>query len=129
MYAIRSLIHARTKLASVCILLAFTMRAAVSGEPVLHDHVASDKPAQEDVSCVPVAERAGRKLGCFITHTEMLGTLSKAPLYWHLHKYRTRQAAELAKAEHSSVVDSFGEVWLFTIAGATWTASGGERNP
>ena len=124
---IRSVNQFRTTLPSVCILLAFTLGPALSAEPAMRDHMASDNPAQQDVSCVPVAERTGRKLGCFVTYTELLGKLPQIPLYWHLHKYKTRQSAESAKESHSSVVDSFGDVWLFTIAPEGWNAKGGER--
>jgi quercetin dioxygenase-like cupin family protein len=93
----------------------------------MHDHTASDDPSQQNVRCVPVAERADRKLGCFITHTEVLGKLPHVPLYWHLFKYQMREAAESAKGEYGSVVESYGDVWLFTIAAATWNAKGGER--
>ena len=110
-----------------CILFAVPLGSAVSAEPPTHDHMASDNPAQQDVTCIPVAERAGRKLGCFITRTELLGRLPKIPLYWHLYKYLTREAAESAKGDYGSVVESYGDVWLFTIAAATWNAKGGER--
>ncbi|HEY0800760.1 MAG TPA: hypothetical protein VGD54_07950, partial [Steroidobacteraceae bacterium] len=72
-------------------------------------------------------ERAGRELGCWITHTEELGRLPQTPLYWHLYKYKTIKAAESAKVKHSSVVESYGDVWLFTIAATGWRARGGER--
>jgi quercetin dioxygenase-like cupin family protein len=79
------------------------------------------------VQCVPLAERADRKLGCFITQTELLGKLPKIPLYWHLLKFQTREAAETAKARYGSVVNSFGDIWLFTIAPASWNAKSGVR--
>lgn len=126
MRTIRSLIQVRTALPSVCILLSFVLGPALRAAPSSPDRAVSEDLAQ-NVACVPVAERAGRKRGCFITHTELLGKLPKIPLYWHLHKYQTRQGAESAKEDHGSVVDSFGDVWLFTIAPESWNAKGGER--
>src|ERR1041384_7504821 len=82
---------------------------------------AFDARAQTDGTCIPIAERAGRALGCFITPREELGRLSASPpLYWHLETYATRDAAMAArsttKEARSTVVESVGRVWLFTIA-------------
>lgn len=84
--------------------------------------------AQTDGTCVPVAERAGRAFGCFITAREELGRLpDDKPLYWHLDTYPTRAAAELARESRSTVVASLGRIWLFTIAPADWRPRGGDR--
>ena len=59
----------------------------------------SGASAQTDGTCIPVAERAGRALGCFITAREELGRLSASPpLFWHLETYPTRAAAIAASA-------------------------------
>ena len=86
--------------------------------------------AQTDGTCVPVAERAGRTFGCFITARQELGRLRASPaLYWHLDVYPTRVAADAAagNASRSTVVESLGRIWLFTIAPAEWRAPAGER--
>ncbi len=84
--------------------------------------------AQTAGTCVPMSERAGREFGCFITAREDLGHLPKHPkLYWHLDTYPTRAAAEAEKGARSTVVESLGRVWLFTIAGAEWHPSAGHR--
>lgn len=84
--------------------------------------------AQTDVTCIPVAERAGRAFGCFITAREELGHLpADKPLYWHLDTYPTHAAAELARESRSTVVESLGRIWLFTIAPADWRPRGGDR--
>lgn len=84
--------------------------------------------AQTDGTCVPVAERAGRTFGCFITARQELGRLAVRPaLYWHLDTYPTRGAAERARAARSTVVESLGRIWLFTIAPAEWRPRGGTR--
>jgi quercetin dioxygenase-like cupin family protein len=84
--------------------------------------------AQTDGTCIPIAERAGRELGCFITAREELGRLpTDSALFWHLDTYPTRQAAESARASRSTVVESLGEIWLFTIAHADWRPNGGKR--
>ena len=79
-------------------------------------------------TCVPVSERAGREFGCFITAREELGHLTPRPaLYWHLDTFATAAKAEAAKGPHSTVVESLGQVWLFTIAPKKWRPVGGKR--
>ena len=76
---------------------------------------------QTDGTCVPVEERAGREFGCFITARQELGPLPARPaLYWYLDAYPTRSAADGARAARSTVVESLGRIWLFTIAPAGW---------
>ena len=86
--------------------------------------------AQTDGTCIPVAQRAGRAFGCFITARQELGRLQDQPaLYWHLDTFPTRDAAERARDTRSSVVESLGRIWLFTIAPSGWrpSASAGTR--
>lgn len=84
--------------------------------------------AQTDGTCIPIAERAGRELGCFITARQELGKLPATPaLFWHLDTYATRAAADSARGPRSTVVESFGKIWLFAIAPAEWRPRGGTR--
>jgi quercetin dioxygenase-like cupin family protein len=83
--------------------------------------------AQTDGTCVPVAERAGREFGCFITARQELGPLPRTPdLFWHLHIFSTRDQAKAARAPRSTVVESLGHIWLFTIAETGWRPEGGD---
>jgi hypothetical protein len=83
--------------------------------------------AQTEV-CEPVANRARREFGCFITAREELGPLPKdSALYWHIDAFGSRRAAEAARAQRGTVVESLGRLWLFTLAEAAWQAAGGER--
>jgi quercetin dioxygenase-like cupin family protein len=78
--------------------------------------------------CEPVAERAGREFGCFITAREELGPLpGHSSFYWHIDAFTTRAAAETARARRSTVVESLGSLWLFAIAEAAWRPATGER--
>lgn len=65
--------------------------------------------------------------GANVIATVVLGELPQIPLYWHLDTYSTPAAAEAAKGTHGTVVESFGKVWLFTIAEVDWRPSGGDR--
>jgi quercetin dioxygenase-like cupin family protein len=89
--------------------------------------VAGPLAAQTDGTCVPVAERAGREFGCFITARQELGRLSGSPaLFWHLHVYPTRDQAKADRTPRSTVVESLGHIWLFTIAPEDWRPEGGD---
>jgi quercetin dioxygenase-like cupin family protein len=79
------------------------------------------------VNCIPATERAGGELGCFIIGTTVLGKLPDEPMYWYLDTYATREAAEKAKGEYGTVVESYAKIWLFTISNQNWKASGGQR--
>lgn len=53
--------------------------------------------------------------------------LPRAPIYWHLDTYATRAEADAAKGPRSTVVETFGKVWLFTLEETGWRPSGGTR--
>src|SRR6266513_5587996 len=74
----------------------------------------------------PVSQRTS-EVGCYLTATEALGALPQGPLFWHLHVYPSRAAAETAKGPRGTVVESFEKVWLHTIADSEWRALSGER--
>ena len=85
--------------------------------------------AQTDGTCVPIAERAGRKLGCYITARHELGRLLPRPaLYWHLERYPSRVEAQrdARRDKRSIAVESFGKQWVFTIAPFEWRSQAGE---
>jgi quercetin dioxygenase-like cupin family protein len=84
--------------------------------------------AAQTQGCEPVAQRAGRQLGCFITARESLGALPRdSALYWHIDGYPTRAAAAAAKGPRGTVVESLGRIWLFTIGDARWRPAGGKH--
>jgi len=75
---------------------------------------------------VPVSQRTA-ETGCYLVATTPLGTLPSTPLYWHLYRYPSRAGAEAAKGTNSTVADSLGRIWLYTIAGKDWRPPAGER--
>lgn len=76
---------------------------------------------------VPASERKA-ETGCYLLATESLKALPAGEIFWHLYTYPTRRAAETARtASAGTVVESFGKVWLFTIAGAGWRPPAGDR--
>jgi len=74
----------------------------------------------------PVSQRTS-EVGCYLTTTEVLGSMAAGPVYWHLYTYPTRAAAEAVKGPRGTVVESFGKVWLYTIAEQGWRPPTGER--
>lgn len=74
----------------------------------------------------PVSQRTS-EVGCYLTATEVLGSMAPGTVYWHLYTYPTRTAAEAVKGPRGTVVESFGKVWLYTIAEEGWRPSTGER--
>jgi hypothetical protein len=85
--------------------------------------------AQTDGTCVPISERAGRALGCYITASHDIGRLLvRPPLYWHLERYDSRAEAQrdAARDKRSTAVESFDKHWVFTIAPFEWRSQAGE---
>jgi hypothetical protein len=78
-------------------------------------------------TCLPISERAGRDVGCWLIVAEPLGQLPRSEVFWHLDTFPTRAAAVAAKGARGTVVEALGRVWLFTIGEAGWRASGGVR--
>jgi hypothetical protein len=72
-----------------------------------------------------LAQTAERGVGTIAT--TVLGVLPQVPLYWHLDTFPDRAAAEAATSARSAVAESFGKVWLFTIAEAGWRPGQGTR--
>lgn len=79
------------------------------------------------LACSPMAAAQTGQPGADTIAATVLGKLPPVPFYWHLDTYPTRDAAESAKGPRGTVVESFGKVWLFTIAEADWRPSAGDR--
>ena len=76
-------------------------------------------------ACAPVAERTDQPGPACFTAKESLGKLP-AGQFWHLYLFPDVARAEGAKGARSTVVESLGKVWLFTIADAAWKPLAGE---
>ena len=67
-------------------------------------------------------------VGCYLNVVQQVGRISDGPLYWHIHTFADRRAAEAARVRgRSSVVGAFGRVWLYTLARQSWTSRAGQR--
>lgn len=75
--------------------------------------------------CAPVAQRTDEPGPACFTAKEPLGRLTAGVYFWHLYTFPDRTQAEAAKDAHSTVVESLGKVWLFTIAPSDWKPASG----
>ena len=73
-----------------------------------------------------VTERTGMS-GCYLLASEQLGRLPAGPLFWHLYTYRNVLDAKAHSGPRSAVVESLGQVWMFTIAARNWRPASGKR--
>jgi quercetin dioxygenase-like cupin family protein len=106
--------HWRIAVASMLLMLLITVSSASGQTP----------PRR---TCLPISERAGRDVGCWLIVAEPLGQLLRSEVFWHLDTFPTRAAAEAAKGPRGTVVEALGKVWLFTIEEAKWRPSSGVR--
>ena len=93
---------------------------------------ATPLPAQPAPGAIPGrcadAPKRPSEVGCYLIASQPIERLPDEPVFWHIYSYGTRAAAEAAKSDSSSAVaESFGKVWLLTIANARWRPTDGER--
>ena len=77
-------------------------------------------------TCKPANVRT-QQIGCWIMAEQPVGKLTEPQAFWHLDAYATRAAAEADKGPRGAVFESFGKVWLMTIADEKWRPSHGTR--
>src|ERR1700752_2835044 len=109
----------------VLFLIAFhsvpigTLWAQVPGTPG-HEHLT-------EVACVDVPPGEKRpEFGCFNVGTVTGLHFSQASVYWHLHTFPTRKAAEAARSATGIVVEEDGRVWLSEFGARNRAPLGGE---
>ena len=104
------------------------IRATVATALITLTALMATAAAAQTEGCEPVLERSGREFGCFITAREDLGPLPRdSALYWHIDAFATRAAADSVGVRRSTVVESLGRLWLFTIAERGWRPATGHR--
>jgi quercetin dioxygenase-like cupin family protein len=78
--------------------------------------------------CEPVADRAGRTLGCFITLRQELGRLPRdTALFWFIDSLPDSSTYAPPSHTRSAVVHSLGATWLFTLAAQGTPSVAGRR--
>lgn len=85
-----------------------------------HDHLA-------EVACVDVPPGEKRpEFGCFNVGTVTGLRFTQASVYWHLHTFASRKAADAAKSPLGIVVEEDGRVWLSEFGERDSAPRGGE---
>jgi quercetin dioxygenase-like cupin family protein len=91
----------------LCLSLTISLETRSSAQ-----EVSRQEPKLE--SCKPASERTGVE-GCWIIASSPLGKLGALPVFWTLDVYPTRESARAAATKGSTVVESLGRIWLFTV--------------
>jgi quercetin dioxygenase-like cupin family protein len=85
-----------------------------------HDHLT-------EVACVDVPPGEKRpEFGCFNVGVATGLHFSQASVYWHLHAFPSRKAADAARSPTGIVVEEDGRVWLSEFGPRNAPARGGE---
>jgi quercetin dioxygenase-like cupin family protein len=63
---------------------------------------------------------------CLVGHLD-LGALPQAPLYWSIYTFGDVQSAERAKPPHGTILQAFGQVWMFNLGGPGGQFEGGRH--
>src|SRR5688572_30782280 len=80
-----------------------------------------------EVACVDVPPGEKRpEFGCFNIGTATGLHFSQASVYWHLHAFPTRKAAEAAKSATGLVAEADGRAWLSEFGPRNTAPRGGE---
>ena len=80
-----------------------------------------------EVACVDVPPGASRpEFGCFNIGTVTGLHFSEGSVYWHLHAFPSREAAEAARSATGIVVEEGGRVWLSEFGPQDAAPEGGE---
>jgi hypothetical protein len=101
--------------------------AAATGATLAADQRPPIRPGGSPRGCsTPVSERR-MEAGCYTTAVTPLGPLAAGHWFWHIDVFATPEAAKAAASERSTVVESLGRLWLYTIADEGWRPAGGDR--
>ncbi len=85
-----------------------------------HDHLT-------EVACLDVPPGEARpEFGCFNVGTVSGLHFSQTSVYWHLHAFANRKAAEAAKSATGIVVEEDGRTWLSEFGARDDAPQGGE---
>jgi quercetin dioxygenase-like cupin family protein len=75
--------------------------------------------------CASAAEQTDDPGPACFTTKQLIGELPGASCFWYLYTFSDRSSAEAAKDTRSTVVESFGKVWLFAVAESDWKSPTG----
>lgn len=73
----------------------------------------------------PVSKRIS-DAGCYLLAEVPIGEVSES-VFWHLYAYPTMAAADAARSQNGTAMQSLGKFWVFTLAAEAWRPGSGER--
>jgi quercetin dioxygenase-like cupin family protein len=76
--------------------------------------------------CLPASLRMRAQTGCWVLASKDLGILPSGTVYWHIDRFSDRQAADTARGPNSTVVESYGAVWLLAVTSEAAAPTAGE---
>src|SRR5688572_7613563 len=118
---------ARTPPIGVFVLLVVAFQIAPIGKLWAQAPGAAGHEHLTEVACVDVPPGEKRpEFGCFNVGTVTGLHFSQASVYWHLHAFPNRKAAEAAKSATGIVVEEDGRVWLSEFGARNSAPRGGE---
>ncbi len=109
------------------LLLSTITLAQQPGARVAHESATAGDHEGTGGMCIPVESRAGREEGCFVLGAMPLGKLPTTGVYWHIDRYPDRAAAEKEQDVHSTIVEAYGTIWMFSIADKSFLTAHGEH--
>lgn len=116
----------RSPLALDLVVLTASL-AGIAGELQAHTPATGGDEHLTEVACVDVASGDKRpEFGCFNIGTVKGLQFSQAEVYWHLHEFGSRQAAEAARSATGLVTEEDGRVWLSEFGARDMVPPGGK---
>ena len=120
----------RTPFALNLVVLVLSLTALLTGttgELQAQAPLTSGHEHLTEVACVDVPPGEKRpEFGCFNIGTVRELQFRQAAVYWHLHAFGSRKAAEAARSATGIVVEEDGRVWLSEFGARDSAPRGGE---
>jgi len=95
-------------LLTILLVASFAITAHAQGQASKNTH---------DHTLFPCTENGLQtdRIGCQLLARLLVSRFPQGPLFWHLNKFPTREAAEAAKSQAGMVIESDGWFWLFSF--------------
>jgi len=119
----------RTRLRDLCAVLAVALNLMTTSVSVAQAQAQATRKDGHDHRLFPCLEDGlkSNEFGCQLLGKLQVSRFPDGPVFWHLSKFPTREAAEAAKSGIGLVVEAEGKFWLFSFGAANSAPKQGER--